>query len=174
MDRRYYTGMWVGLAAVVMLFTAFTSAYVVRRGIAEDWQATALPPLIWVNTLVLLASSVTLEAARRRYPRIRRFQPWWLGTIALGGLFLAGQLAVWGQLANQGVYVDTNPASSFFYLLTAAHGVHLAGGLGALIWLTWRLWRGALTRVTVDVTSLYWHFMDGLWVYLMLLLLIWR
>lgn len=173
-NQRYYTGMWVGLAAIVMLFTAFTSAYVVRKGVSDDWQPLSLPPLLWVNTIVLVLSSVTLAKARRSFSSLRRFQGWWVASIMLGGVFLAGQLVVWQQLAARGVYVDTNPSSSFFYVLTATHGIHLAGGVAALLWLTGRLWYGNLTRVAVDVTSLYWHFMDGLWVYLMLLLLIWR
>ncbi len=173
-ESRYYTGMWLGLAGIVMVFTAFTSAYFVRKGLSDDWRPLALPPLLWVNTLLLVASSGTLEMAKRSYPMPRPFQRWWIATIALGGLFLAGQLTAWQQLAAAGVYVDTNPSSSFFYLLTASHAVHLAGGLGALLWLTWRLFRGGLTKLAVGVTALYWHFMDGLWVYLMLLLVIWR
>ncbi len=173
-ERRYYTGMWVGLAGIVMVFTAFTSAYVVRKGISDDWQTLSLPPTLGVNTLVLLLSSLTMEKARRSFQRLRQFQAWWIATIMLGGVFLAGQLVAWQQLVARGVYVDTNPSSSFFYLLTASHGVHLAGGLVALLCLTWRFFQGRLTQVAVGVTSLYWHFMDGLWVYLMLLLLIGR
>ncbi len=173
-DRRYYTGMMVGLGGVVMLFTAFTSAFFVRKGLSDDWLSMSLPPLLWINTVALLASSFTLEKARRHLRTLPRFRQWWLATTALGILFLAGQVAAWLQLSAQGVYVSTNPSSSFFYVLTAAHSVHLAGGVIALLALTGRLWLGSLSRTAVDVTAIYWHFMDVLWIYLLVLLTVWR
>ena len=174
-DRRYYTGMMLGLGAILMLFAAFTSALVVRKGLSDDWQATALPGILWPNTLLLLASSFTLEKARRCYEIQARFQRWWWVTTALGVTFLAGQLLAWQQLAASGIYLNTNPSSSFFYLLTGAHGVHLLGGVMALLYLAWKVRRrhsrtpGA---TIVGVTALYWHFMDGLWLYLLVLLLL--
>lgn len=173
-DRRYYTGMYLGLGGIVMLFTAFTSAYVVRKGLSDDWRPLRMPTLAWFNTLVLLASSVTLEKARRAFPQMLPLRRWWVATTLLGGLFLVGQVWIWRQLAADGIYLSSNPSSSFFYLLTAAHGVHLLGGVTALLWLTWKLWRGLLTRTAAGVMSIYWHFMDALWIYLLLLLLFWQ
>ncbi|MDA2934511.1 heme-copper oxidase subunit III [Acidobacteria bacterium AH-259-D05] len=176
-DRRYYTGMFMGLAAILMLFAAFTSALVVRKGLSDDWQATALPGILWPNTVLLLASSFTLEKARRCYEIQARFQRWWWVTTALGVTFLAGQLLAWQQLVAGGVYVNTNPSSSFFYLLTGTHGVHLLGGVIALLYLAWKVRRRNLNTpgaTIVGVTALYWHFMDGLWLYLFVLLLLWR
>ncbi len=176
-NQRYYTGMMLGLAAILMLFAAFTSAYVVRKGLSEDWQATAFPGILWLNSMVLLASSFTLEKARRWRQVQGRFQSWWWATTGLGIIFLIGQVLAWQELVAGGVYVNTNPSSSFFYLLTGTHAVHLLGGVLALLYLSWRVWRrnsGELGATALGVTALYWHFMDGLWIYLFLLLLIGR
>jgi cytochrome c oxidase subunit 3 len=169
--------MMLGLAAILMLFAAFTSAYVVRKGLSDDWQATAVPGVLWLNSMVLLASSFTLEKARRWRQVQARFQGWWWATTGLGMIFLIGQIVAWQQLVAGGVYVNTNPSSSFFYLLTGTHAVHLLGGVIALLYLSWRVWRrnsGGLGATALGVTALYWHFMDGLWIYLFLLLLIGR
>lgn len=175
-DRRYYTGMTMGLAAIVMFFAAFTSAYIVRKGLSDDWQATALPGILWPNTMVLVASSFTLETARRCRAVRDRFQRWWWATTGLGFTFLVGQLLAWRELVASGVYLDTNPSSSFFYLLTGTHGIHLFGGVLALLYLSWKMWWHSTPpgETAVGVTALYWHFMDGLWIYLLLLLLLWR
>ena len=176
-DQRYYTGMMLGLAAILMLFAAFTSAYVVRKGLSDDWQATAFPGILWLNSMVLLASSFTLEKARRWRQVPARFQGWWWATTGLGMIFLIGQILAWQELVADGVYLNTNASSSFFYLLTGTHAVHLLGGVMALLYLSWRVWRrhsGGLGATALGVTALYWHFMDGLWIYLFLLLLIGR
>ena len=113
-DQRYYTGMMLGLAAIVMLFAAFTSAYIVRKGLSDDWRATAFPGILWLNSMVLLASSFTLEKARRWRQVQARFQGWWWATTGLGMIFLIGQIVAWQQLVAGGVYVHTNPSSFFF------------------------------------------------------------
>ena len=90
---------------------------------------------------------------------------------------MAGQLLVWNQLSSQGIYLATNPSSSFFYLLTGSHGLHLLGGVLALLYVTVEAWRyrlGPAKRTVVEVMSIYWHFMDGLWIYILCLLLFWR
>jgi len=159
----YRLGMMFGLAGISMLFISLTSAYVVRQGLGADWQRTRMPDLLWANTALLVASSFTFEAARRSLSR-----RWLTVTLVLGLAFLGGQLAVWSQLAASGIYLGTNPHSSFFYTLTGLHGLHVLGGLAALGYLTARV-----RRRWVEVTALYWHFMDGLWLYLMVLLF-WR
>jgi cytochrome c oxidase subunit 3 len=167
--------MLVLMAAVTMLFAAFTSAYIVRKGISDDWLATAFPPLVWVNTLVLLASSLTMERARRLYGETAALAKWWLATTSLGVIFLLGQLVVWQQLAGAGIYLRTNPSSAFFYILTGAHGVHLLGGVAALAYFSRRLLQDRPpTRTVLNVTAIYWHFLDGLWVYLLLFIFLWR
>ena len=173
-DRRYYTGMMVGLAGITMLFTAFTSAYVVRKGLSNDWRPLQIPPLAWLNSILLLAGSYTIEQAKRWFVNARRFRRWWLSTTVLGLMFLVGQILVWQRLTASGVYLNTNPSSSFFYVLTASHGIHLLGGVIALMWLTWKLQHGRLRPASVGVMALYWHFMDGLWIYLLMLIFFWR
>lgn len=175
--RTYMTGMGLALGGITMVFAAFTSAYIVRRGMSNDWQPTEIHALLWWNSLVLVGSSLTLERARRflRSGLRAAFRAWWSVTVALGLAFLAGQIAVWRQLAAEGVYLASNPSSSFFYLLTGAHGIHLLGGVLALLYVLFRVRRpGVMSRIPVEVTALYWHFMDGLWVYLFMVLLYWR
>ena len=175
-SRAYRTGLWMGLAAIVMLFAAFTSALVVRKGMSTDWVSTALPPVIYLNTFVLLSSSLTLEISRRslKSGHEGRFSRWLYLTVFLGAAFVAGQLIAWRQLALRGIYLATNPSSSFFYLLTAAHGVHLVGGIIALFYLVFRVRSITVARrpVSVDLTAIYWHFMDALWIYILLLLMV--
>jgi cytochrome c oxidase subunit 3 len=176
--RAYFTAMQVGLAGIVMFFMALTSSFLVRKGLGTDWVAIALPPVLWFNSLVLLASSFTIQAASRRLEAgdAQSFRYWWGLTIALGLLFLSGQVIAWRQLAAQGVFLSSNPDSSFFYLLTAAHGVHLAGGILALLYVAFRRWkRSRITQATAAaLAGIYWHFMDGLWLFLLALLYLGR
>jgi cytochrome c oxidase subunit 3 len=202
--RRYRLGLLFAMASIVMLFVAFTSAYIVRQGMGTwdehvgryttDWRPLNIPPLLWVNTGILLVSSLTLFLARRGLARkirlsrshgaspmtasplvLPRHEPVpWLGiTLVLGLAFLTGQVLAWKQLVDQHIFMSTNPSSAFFYVLTGAHAVHLAGGIVALIYaaMTSALHKPLVTRfVVVDVTSLYWHFMDFLWLYIFALL----
>jgi len=172
------TGIWVVLSAIGMSFAALTSALIVRQGGAPDWRHLTLPSILYLNTGVLLASSVTLEVARRRVALFMRGQKssdanpalWLYLTLALGALFVCGQYIAWRQLRAQGLFLATNPNSSFFYVFTAAHGLHLLGGLGGLLRVIRKLDNSSLRRSTLDATARYWHFMDVLWVYLLLLL----
>lgn len=171
------TGIWVVMASIAMTFAAFTSALIVRQGSALDWRHLSLPPILYFNTLVLLASSMSLEVARRRVNSFMRMkaqvsQParWLYVTLGLGILFVAGQYVAWMQLRAQGLYLATNPNSSFFYVLTAAHALHVLGGLGGLTRVISRFKRRILRKSTLDATSHYWHFMDVLWIYLLWLL----
>lgn len=172
------TGIWVFVAAVCMTFAALTSALVVRKGGALDWRHFTLPYILYLNTAVLLASSVTLEVSRRQVaafmggPKTTAASPsrWLYATLALGFLFLAGQYLAWRQLSAQGLYLATNPSSSFFYVFTALHAVHLLGGLYAMTRVIRKLNQHVLRRVTLDATAHYWHFMDVLWIYLLALL----
>jgi cytochrome c oxidase subunit 3 len=173
--RTYRTAMWLALAAIVMLFAAFTSALVVRKGLADDWTSLTIPGILWFNTAVLLASSLTLELARQGLTAgvVKAFARGLYVTTGLGLVFVGGQLAAWRELTSRGVYLASNPSSSFFYLLTATHAVHLVGGIIALGYLVGRapgIAAGSARRTAVDVTAIYWHFMDGLWIYILFLL----
>lgn len=172
------TGLMVLLAATTMAFAAFTSAFVVRRGMSNDWVGTPLPPIVWANTAILLASSLLLELARRALRTGRRagFNRYWTAGTICGALFLVGQALAWRELNAAGIFVASNPSSSFFYLLTAAHGLHILGGLTALAYVdvqALRLQLGPSKRTVVDVSAVFWHFVDGLWIFLMVLFLVW-
>jgi len=177
------TGIWVVLASITMSFAAFTSALIVRQGSALDWRHLTLPRILYLNTLVLFASSFALEVARRRVAafmggrknntdKVPVASPtrWLYVALFLGLLFVAGQYVAWAQLRSQGLYLATNPNSSFFYVLTAIHALHVLGGLGGLARVIVRLNKLILRKSTLDATAYYWHFMDALWVYLLLLL----
>lgn len=172
------TGIWVGLAAIAMTFAAFTSALIVRQGSALDWRHFTLPPVLYWNSLVIVASSFTLEIARRRIAafmggiRDKSENPagWLYITLFLGLLFVAGQTFAWVQLKSQGFGLASNVSYSFFYVLTVAHALHVFGGLGGLVRAIGKLNHEVLRRSTLDATSRYWHFMGVLWLYLLLLL----
>jgi cytochrome c oxidase subunit 3 len=175
--------MWVALAGVAMMFTALTSAYIVRASTSNDWRPLAMPRLLWLSTALIFLSSVTFEVARRtlRQGNGGAYRRWLLLTVLFGLGFLATQFMAWRQLASQGIYLSSNPHNSFFYVLTGAHGLHLLGGILGLDFLLMRSWRrrgaeyGAEKRqAIVNAVALYWHFMFGLWIYLFLLLFLWR
>ncbi len=164
-------GLWFFLVAVTMLFVAFTVSYTARRT-ASDWTAVALPRVLTLNTVVLVASSAALEWGRRRWRQgdeagLRRGL---LLTAGLGVGFLAGQITAWRELAASGVFMGSNPHSAFFHLLTGVHGLHLLGGLGALGYALHRT-GGALLQTPDETTALatavatYWHFLTVLWLY---------
>ena len=181
--NRYRIGMWVGIASIVMMFTSLSSAYIVRSASANDWIPLAIPKILFGSTALILVSSVTLEIARRNLKQslTGAYGRYLLLTALLGLGFLLAQLIAWRQLAQQGIYVASHPHSSFFYLLTGAHAVHLLGGLLALGFLWFRSRRHLVEETlvakrqgAVDAVTIYWHFMDGLWIYLFLLLFLWR
>lgn len=180
---KYRIGMWVALAGVMMMFTALTSAYIVRGAGATDWKPIAMPGILWVSTSLIIISSVTFEFARKALRRDDQpaYSRMLLVTVLLGLGFLGTQLLAWRQLVSQGVYLSSNPHSAFFYLLTALHGLHLLGGILALDYLLLHAWRkraaeqiGARRSAVAGAVAIYWHFMDGLWIYLFLLLFLWR
>ncbi|MBV9211267.1 MAG: cytochrome c oxidase subunit 3 [Acidobacteria bacterium] len=180
---RYRIAIWVALASIMMLFTALSSAYIVRAAGANDWTPLQTPRLLWVSTPLILLSSVTFELARRSLKKNdqRKYAVWLLATVLLGLGFLVAQFLAWRELVGQGIYVSTNPHSSFFYLLTALHALHLLGGILALDYLLLHAWRrrapaeiGARRTVAARAVATYWHFMGALWVYLFLLLFMWR
>jgi cytochrome c oxidase subunit 3 len=172
------TAIWVVLFAITMMFAAFTSALFVRKGSSLDWRSFRLPSILYFNTLVLFASSFTLEVSRRRVAtfmgglktQVESPARWLYITLFLGLLFVAGQYLAWSQLRAEGLYLATNPSSSFFYVLTVTHALHVLGGLGGLLYVIRKLSKSTLRRNQLDATARYWHFMDILWVYLLLLL----
>ena len=170
----YPMGLLALVATVAMLFAAFTAALLVRRA-GSDWVAISLPPIVGANTLALVVSSAAVEMARRavRGDQAVIAAGWLFGGLVLGSMFLAGQLAAWWSLVQAGVFLPTSPHASFFYMLSAVHGAHVVGGLGALVWVFRRTRAGAYTaRAHGGLThaAVFWHFMGVIWVYLLILL----
>jgi cytochrome c oxidase subunit 3 len=185
---RYRIGVLVGLASILMMFTALASAYVVRSGMptSTDWRGGEMPSFVYLSTGLILLSSLTFTRAKAA---LRHKEPagyrMWLGvTLLLGFGFLASQILAWRELVGRGLYLASNPHSSFFYVLTGLHALHLLGGIAALALLYAYARRAGAEeeggeaevkrRALTDVVGIYWHFMDGLWVFLFLLLLLWR
>ena len=168
-------GLWAFLGTVSMLFIGFTSAVILRRA-SGDWRPLPAPPVLWFNTAALLASSASLEAARRRLRAwdARSAQALLGVTGLLGGLFLTGQVLAWRELAARGIFLASNPHSSFFYLLTGVHGAHLLGGLAwfAVAFLHMRRSSYVPDGDGLRLFATYWHFLDALWVYLLFLLFV--
>ena len=169
-------GMWLLLTGVTMLFAGLSSAYIITSS-APWWQAITLPSLLWANTFVLLASSATIERTRHRIQLDDQngARTWIALTGVLGLAFLIGQLVAWQQLVDAGVYLPSTLHSSFFYILTGLHGLHLLGGVSALGYVWVQIFRNrysAQAHEPVSLTAMYWHFMDGLWVCVFLLLIL--
>ncbi len=172
------TGIWVGLSAITMTFAAFTSAMVVRQGSANDWRHFAFPIILYFNTAALMASSVTLQIGRRRFAALNSDANDSVdsalralyGTLVLGCTFVIGQYAAWQQLRSAGLYLASAPSSSFFYVFTVLHALHVIGGLMGLAYVISKLHRGELRISTLSAASQYWHFMGLLWLYLLLVL----
>lgn len=173
----YRIGIWLAIASITMMFLALTSAYIVNRARIFPLE---FPTVFWISTTLILACSLSIELARRALRRRleKRFHArMWL-TLGLGLGFLVAQLIAWRQLVASGYYLTTNRHSSYTYVFTALHAVHLVGGLLALLYVLAKSQRGRWTairrRVSLDATALYWHFLDGLWLYLLIILFIWR
>ncbi len=197
--RRARLGLAVAMTPIIVLFVSFTAVYLARRGFVSldagqtayirAWVPVQLPwGLLLANTIVLVVSSVAIDLARRGITReaalapirsipgislgTERHFPWLSATAGLGLLFLAGQLLVWKKLSLEGFHITGGTSSSFVYILTAMHGIHLAGGVLALLYanVAAMLHRPVESRrIVVDITSWYWHCMTGLWIYILLL-----
>lgn len=172
--RRYSTALAIGIISILMFFMALASAFIILRRSSEAWVVVHLPRILLANTLILVASSFTLERARSRLALadVSGFRKFWSLTTVLGFLFVAGQLVAWRQLVAQGLYISSNQASSFFYIFTGAHAVHLLGGVAALLFVSLRNFKKSQISISAaaEITSYYWHFMDGLWIFLLALL----
>jgi len=160
-----------------MTFAAFTSAMVVRQGSANDWRHFSFPIILYFNTAALVASSVTLQIGRRRFAAVAERMGnaasairALYGTLILGCTFVIGQYAAWQQLRSEGLYLASAPSSSFFYVFTVLHALHVVGGLFGLFYVISKLRHGVLRVNTLGAASQYWHFMGLLWLYLLFLL----
>ena len=174
-QRVYITGMLIALGGILMFFSALVSAWVVRRGLPNtDWQPIPLPHILWLNTALLAASGVTLAYSRRCLLTGREadHRHWWSLTAIVGIGFLAGQLLAWRQMVAAGLFLATTPGASFFYVFTAAHALHVLGGIAALLALTVRLPSRLTPETATYVVALYWHFLTALWLLIFVVLLL--
>jgi cytochrome c oxidase subunit 3 len=161
----YRVGIFIACVSIFAFFAALVIAYVWRSRTPPYWDPIVLPPVLWLSTTFIAASSVSLESARRVFRRglWRTASRLLLAAAVFGVAFLAAQLTAWRDLVNQGAYLMENPHSSFFYLFTGLHAAHLLGGLVALfILLVGRNKR----RELIDVIAYYWHFLGVLWLVL--------
>ena len=172
------TGIFVLMSASMMTFAAMVSAMVVRRGLNNDWQDLPLPRILYWNTGVLVLSSIVMDVARRLLRRNKRryFNSLWTAGTVMGTWFLIGQIIAWKQLEAHGFFLQGNPSSAFFYVLTWAHAAHVVGALAAVGYVEFRALRfelGPARRTWVDVSAIFWHFLDLLWLGIMGLFVYW-
>jgi cytochrome c oxidase subunit 3 len=173
-QARYSTAIILGMISILMFFLVPCTAFIVLEHTSKSWVPLHLPKILWLNTAILLVSSYTLEKARKRLlaADLPGFRKLWRVTIILGVSFLVGQFIAWLQLVVSGVYIASNQATSFFYIFTAAHAVHLLGGIAALLYVAIHDFeKGQISQQTaVQISEYYWHFLDGLWIFLLLVL----
>lgn len=187
-DPRYVPGagllaMRLVLVSITTLFITLGLAYYERAKSPINWQHIRVPEMLWLSTALILLSGWMLEAARGAFERRdrARYMHWLEFTVAGGLAFLACQVLALRELASQGLYLRHNPHSSLFYVLTGAHGLHLLGGIAALMYLllcALRLpdrsrFHFLRQRTRTSITALYWHFLTVLWLALFLSLLLW-
>lgn len=176
-EQMVQLGVWIFLSTVAMLFAAFTSAYIIRRT-SGDWRSITLPPVLGFNTIVILLSSVVADLGRRAVNRNdwSTAQNGFGAAFALGMIFLGGQYIGWQHLMSYGYFVATLPGSSFFYILTGVHAVHLLAGLTVLLVTLTTLRPMESSKYSVSaatrarVAANFWHFLAALWLYLYALL----
>lgn len=168
--------LYIGLTSLVMMFIALTSAYIVRRA-SGNWLEFSIPSIFYVNTLVILGSSLTLHLAYRAFKReaAGAYKGWIVTTLVLGLAFLVLQFMGWEELAAQGVPLKTNPAGDFVYSISWLHAAHVVGGIAALavsvvLAFVLQLRRTPVRQLRLELIMIYWHFVDGLWLYLILFL----
>jgi cytochrome c oxidase subunit III len=182
--NKYRIGMWFLLLVVMMTFGGLIGAYVVisTNGVIE-WKPFALPIQIWISTVLIILSSIAYEFSRMKLfsGDQKQSKNWLLITTFFGAAFISSQLLSWLALVRQGVYMQSNPYAGFFYILTAVHALHVIGGICALGYTVLRTWNITQQSIELErrktvstVVGWYWHFMDGLWIVLVLLLGFWK
>jgi len=171
------TGLFVLLAVVGALFALFTSGYFIRTEYS-DWRTMPIPPVVWVNTGILVIASISIQGAliSARKGEFRNCKFWLANTCVATLAFLVGQLLAWQQLADSGYVLTANPANSFFYMITAVHGFHILGGmvaLGRAIWLARHEAPLEKLRSSLELCAPYWHFLLIVWVFMLVVLIGW-
>jgi cytochrome c oxidase subunit 3 len=171
-------GLWIAMASILMMFAALTSAYIVRQG-AGNWLEFQIPSAFFLSTIMILASSVSIHFALNSYKKgkVAGYKIGLVSTLILGILFVIMQYFGWLQLEEIGVYLNGNPSGSFFYVISGLHAAHVLGGLAALIvaalyafTLSFKVTKSRL--IGLQLVTHYWHFVDFLWVYLLIFLIL--
>ena len=168
-------GLTIFLAVATSVFALFISAYTIRME-EPDWRPVTEPALLWANSAILILASIAYHWTRNAAVSgvSERLKPGLLASGVLTVLFLVGQLVAWGQMNAAGYYMDTNPANAFFFALTAVHGVHMLGGLWVWARSTMKVWTGAdadSVRLSIELCTVYWHFLLLVWIVLFGMLL---
>jgi cytochrome c oxidase subunit 3 len=181
---KFRIGMWFLLLVVLMTFGGLIGAYVVlATNQALEWKPFDLPVQVWISTALIFASSLTYSISQKFLKSEKQIEAknWLLATTVLGAMFISSQILAWLELVSQGVYLASNPYAGFFYILTAVHALHVLGGICLLGYLLLRTWRKAFSEEELTkrksiarAVGWYWHFMDGLWIVLFLLLGFWK
>ncbi len=183
-SSKYRIAMWFLLLVIAMTFGGLVGAYILisSNGVME-WTPFALPFQVWISTFLILASSVSYKISQKALSVgiQEKAKRWLLVTAVFGGMFISSQILAWLELVRRGVYVQSNPYAGFFYILTAVHALHVIGGIAALGYLILRTWQPTSLFDELEkrkeisgVVGWYWHFMDGLWIFLLLLLGFWK
>jgi cytochrome c oxidase subunit 3 len=168
--------LWLFIVSVCMIFASLTSAYIVRQA-EGNWQIFELPPLFWITSGIILLSSFTMHWAYMAAKRdnLEMVKVAMSITTLLGIAFLVGQVMGWGQLVESNVYFVGNPSGSFVYVLSGLHGLHIAGGvviLGITLVATYRFQVHSKNLNLIEMCATFWHFLDALWLYLFVFLLL--
>jgi cytochrome c oxidase subunit III len=170
--------LWIGIAGMLMMFAGFTSAYIIKRNQAK-WVSFELPAVFWISTAAIVLSSITLYLAGRSFKQrqIPKYRSLMATTLILGALFIMLQFIGFKQLWAAGVTLTGNVSYSFLYVIVAVHAVHVLGGVIALLVMFAKAFRTRVrtyNSVPVEVMSTYWHFVDVLWLYLLIFLIMIR
>ncbi len=168
--------LWISMGSIVMMFIALTSAYIVRRS-AGNWLEFELPRIFFVSTIVLLLSSLLLHTSFKSFiaGEEKKYKTLLVVSFILGLGFLVLQYQGWSALFNSGIDLKGNPSGSFVYVLSGIHALHILGGMaamvvGLLIAFTRKFKITERRKINFELTLQYWHFVDFLWVYLLIFL----
>ena len=181
---KFRIGMWFLLLVVMMTFGGLIGAYIVIATNKElEWKPFALPVQVWISTFLIFASSITYQISNSALQAGKQVKAknWLLATTVLGGMFISSQILAWLELVGRGVYMASNPYAGFFYILTSVHALHVFGGILVLGYILLRTWHKTTYEEELEkrqsiskAVGLYWHFMDGLWIVLFVLLGFWK
>lgn len=169
--------LWIGIVGIVMLFSGFTSAYVVRHG-KGDWLSFSVPSMFFVSTALIIVSSISMNwaVAASKKNNLKNIKLAMLFTLLLGVAFIVSQYMGWKELVEQKIYFagkESNASGSFFYMITFMHLLHVLGGIIALIVVNFKAFAEKYSSqdyLGIQLCGIYWHFLDLLWIYLFLFL----